>query len=367
MTYQILFLKGIKMKKQLKNLSYLMILFTFLTSTIYADEITRINVPGTTYPGMGVSFSVDFETQDKDLVFSLQEDHYPWTRYYYKRFSANQSGEVVNFIVPDNLPTDNTPLVYQAYLTPKGKGWDNHTIAAYHRVGTHEPSTGYLEDKIKSINVPHTAYPGMAITFSVDFVTVKNSDLVFTLQEKNAPWTIYYSKRLRADEFNKEVTFIVPDNIPRYTPDVSNPAPLVYQAYTTQEGLGWANHRAVAYKDVSIHEPSTGYLDEKIYGINVPDTIYPGREVTFSVDFSTYYFQTVVKDVVFTLQAKNYPWTMYYSKRFSAEESGKEVTFVVPDNVPKDTPLVYTAYITNKGKGWAKHTKTAYHNVIVEE
>ena len=71
---------------------------------------------------------MDYQTQDQDLIVTLQDRNAPWTIYYYQRLSANESGKKLSFIVPNNIPTD-TSVVYQAFLTPKGKGWNDRSIA----------------------------------------------------------------------------------------------------------------------------------------------------------------------------------------------------------------------------------------------
>jgi len=131
------------MKKQPKILSCLMVLFTFLTSAVYAntlsakqeliqggnndngntiDTISSITGPTAISKGKQITVDIDYTTTDKDLLFALMQTSAPWTGYYYQRVHAGEDGSKITFTVPDNISA-GTELMYQAYLTPKDKGW----------------------------------------------------------------------------------------------------------------------------------------------------------------------------------------------------------------------------------------------------
>jgi len=113
------------MKKQLKNFSYLMILFTFLTSSIYAaDAMNSITGPTSISKGETITLTVDFQADADRTIAVYMQSLNPTKLQFYKRINvqAGETSKEVTFTVPETIPTSGT-LRYKAYIAPRGGYW----------------------------------------------------------------------------------------------------------------------------------------------------------------------------------------------------------------------------------------------------
>jgi len=102
---------------------------------------------------------------------------------------------------------------------------------------------------------------------------------------------------------------------------------------------------------------------DRLTSIKGPSILTIGKEVTVEVDYAT-----ADKDLFFSLQQRDSPWTNYYSKVVSSDEDGSKITFTVPSNIPADTLLIYQTYLTPKSKAWEDKIVTKHQKGIsIEE
>lgn len=211
---------------------------------VYADSISSINGAKSIAKGKKVTVHVDYQTHDKDLLVMLQKLGSPWTNYYIKRIPSKQNGKTVTFTVPETIP-EGTPLMYQAYLTQKGKGWTDKVAVKWQK---NVKLIHAKQDKITSINGPIVIEKGEVIKVVLDYQT-EDKDLFFMLQGSKKPWKHYYYKKISSDKNVKNITFSVPETIPEGTP-------LMYQVYLTPKGKGWADKVAVKWQSGVILKPT---------------------------------------------------------------------------------------------------------------
>ena len=99
-------------------------------TSVNVDKIDSISGPSTIHPGEVITVNIDYATGDKDMVFTLQGSKDPWEGHIVRRFHSNEDGRSVTFTVPNDIP-EGTPLMYQAILTKKGKGWSDRVAVKY--------------------------------------------------------------------------------------------------------------------------------------------------------------------------------------------------------------------------------------------
>ncbi len=227
------------------------------SQNISTDEIKSISGPTKIKKGQMITVNIDYETEDKDLIFILQKEGAPWTNYVHRTKDGKEDGRTITFKVPNEIP-DGTPLMYQAYLTPKGKGWSDKVSVKWQKGVVLTPDSGVI-DVIDSISGPEVIQKGQTITVNIDYKT-EDKELRFMLQQTKAPWTHYYDEEIPSSKDGNIITFKVPNNIPDGTP-------LMYQAYLAPKGKGWADKVAVKWqKPVTLRESQVFILGVNIGG-----------------------------------------------------------------------------------------------------
>jgi len=246
---------------QLKSLMlFMFMLFSSITQAS-ADSISSISGPNPITKGQTVTVTIDCESADKDLIVALQKAIRPWTGFYGKRMHCNNNGKTtVTFTVPTTIP-DGTPLMYQAYLTKKGKGWADRVAVKWQS----SVSLGAVNtDKVIAIHGPNPIQKGQSITVNVDCRTTGNNELHFSLQKATNPWTGYYVQSTQCNNNGKTpISFTVPNNIPDGTA-------LMYQGYIVQKGRGWADRVDVKWQ--SAIRLSSNSKENFILGVNIGST-----------------------------------------------------------------------------------------------
>jgi len=201
-------------------------------------------------------------------------------------------------------------------------------------------SSLYGADKVNTITGPATIKKGEIVTLRVGFEASQERTIAVYLQSLN-PKRMYFYKRytVNADDTRLNATFTIPNNI-------QTDGTFRYKAYIAPLGRYYKDHLGKAYQyGVKVESDVVG--NDTISSISGPTTIIVGEEITVTIDY-----ETTDKDLIFVLQKAASPWTSYLLKTISGNEDGRSITFTVPDNIPKGTPLMYQVILTPKDKGW---------------
>jgi len=163
--------------------------FLKVNSSTNVDTISSISGPKVIHKGQSITVNVDCKTTDNELNFSLQKATNPWTGYYVKSTQCNNNGKTsFTFTIPTTIP-DGTPLMYQAYIAPKGKGWADRMAVKWQSGIKIDNST--KNTWLKRTPIPQTNYNpknwslGEVYTvtnweqYQEAFKTVKAGDLVW--------------------------------------------------------------------------------------------------------------------------------------------------------------------------------------------
>ena len=214
--------------------SQMMVLSEFLKQksppSLGVDVVSSISGPKVIKSGQKITVNIGYKTTDKDLVFTLQQQHSPWFNYNRTVIPSGSDGSKIVLTVPKGIPV-GTALIYQAFLTPKGKGWDQRVAVEAQTGVSVKTDPPITKDVISSISGPKVIEAGQKITIDVAYETA-NKDLVLSLQQEKSPWRNYVVKTIDSRKHNSKIILTVPSNIPDNTQ-------LMYQAYLTPKGKGW--------------------------------------------------------------------------------------------------------------------------------
>jgi len=207
------------MQYKLKTLSYLMILFLLLTSSVYAaaDTINSITGPATTKQGETVTLNIDYvASQERVLAVYLKTTTGVKKNYFYKRVTV-QAGDAIKqitFTVPDDAPIDEI-YKYGTYIAPLGKYWKYNLGKAY-QYNVNVESATPLEDTVNSITGPAITKQGETVTLNIDYVASQERVLAVYLKTTTGVKKNYFYKRVtvQAGDAIKQITFTVPDDAP---------------------------------------------------------------------------------------------------------------------------------------------------------
>ena len=148
-------------------------------------KINSISAPTVIQKGQKVTVKLNSKPCDNNIIFSLQEVNTPWT-HYEENVEISEDKKEITFTSAQNIP-DETLLIYQVYLTPKGKGkgWADRVAVKSQKVIVDNKSW------LKRTPIPQTNYNpetwSLGTVYTVNnweeyqeaFKTVKAGDLVW--------------------------------------------------------------------------------------------------------------------------------------------------------------------------------------------
>jgi len=357
---------------------------------VYLDKLTSIKGSSIIIKDEEITVAVDYNSTNKDLVFSLQKAASPWTNYYNKRVSSSENGSQITFTVPNNIPS-GVALMYQAYLTPKGKAWEEH-VAAVGQVGVEIKdsadtvlNTWYNRNTNEKSGMVTATFTATPLDVNIDSVigfskseAVKYSDLGMivrfastgVIDARNG--SSYASSTNLVYEANKVYTFRLEINF-----DTKK-----YSIYVTPEGQGEVQigndyafrteqgalnsidnmaHYSTIKNVVTVGEVNFSTVnaeDDTVRSITGPASITKGESVTLSVDYVASQDRTLTVYFKTTTGTKKY----YFYKRITVQvgDELEEVTFTVPDDAPADATYMYGTYIAPKGEYYSDQLGEAY-------
>jgi len=238
------------MKKRLRTHMKWLMLFSLLTSSLYAaDNINVITGPESISKGQEVTLTVEYEASQERTIAVYCQSLDPKKMHFYKRFDVNTSATSLSttFTVPNDVPTTGT-FRYKAYIAPKGGKWSSNLGYASQEGVTYEDDA-IANDTVKSIKGPASITIGEEVTLTVDYVASEVRTLTAYLKATTGTKEIYFYERItvKAGDELKNITFTVPNNAP-------TDATYKYGTYIAPLGKYYKDNLGKAYQHgVKVH------------------------------------------------------------------------------------------------------------------